>query len=184
MLVHHHQKTKIVATIGPASSSYERLKDLVNAGVDVFRLNFSHSSHEEHLEVINRILEINEKYQVHVGILADLQGPKIRIGKVVEGGIPLKPGDHIQFEVSDGSQKDEPLGNAERVFIRYNDFAKDVSEGERVLCDDGKIIFEVVQTDGKKLVELEVIHAGVLHSNKGVNLPDTKISIPSLDDWI
>jgi pyruvate kinase len=182
MLVHRHQKTKIVATLGPASSSYERLKELVKAGVDVFRLNFSHGSHEEHLEVINRILDINEKYQVHVGILADLQGPKIRIGRVVEGGIPLKAGDHIQFEVSDGSRKDEPLGNAEKVFIRYDDFAKDVSVGERVLCDDGKIIFEVVQSDEKSLVELKVIHAGVLHSNKGVNLPDTKISTPSMTE--
>ena len=170
------QNTKIVATVGPASSSYNQLLELVKAGVDVFRLNFSHGTHEEHKEVINNILYINEKYHVHVGILGDLQGPKLRIGKVEEGGILLEEGDEIDFV------NEECLGNKERVYMSYPEFARDVQAGEKILVDDGKLVFEVVKTNGKDRVTLKSKFGGRLSSNKGVNLPDTAISLPCLTE--
>lgn len=172
----HHQKTKIVATVGPACSSLQNLTSLVKAGVDVFRLNFSHGTHEDHLQVIQHILSINDSLGTHTGILADLQGPKLRVGKVEEGGIKLAIGDTIRFV------GEECIGNSERVYMSYQEFAKDVSVGERVLCDDGKLIFKVLKTDGKSEVVLKVLHGGILQSNKGVNLPDTNVSLPSLTD--
>ncbi len=170
------QKTKIVATIGPACSSHEVLKGLVEAGVDIFRLNFSHSTHEDHLEVIRKIAAINDTYGTHVGILADLQGPKLRIGIVQEGGIPLVQGDLIKFV----NTKCE--GNKERVYMSYPLFAQDVKIGEKVLCDDGKLVFQVVDTNKKDEVTLNTLHGGILKSNKGVNLPDTNVSQPSLTE--
>jgi len=174
MKINDIQNTKVVATIGPASSSYSNLLALVEAGVDVFRLNFSHGSHEDHQEVINHILYINEKYRFHVGILADLQGPKLRIGKVQEEGIDLEEGDEIFFT------NEKCLGTKEKVYMSYPSFAKDVNVGERILVDDGKLIFEVLETNGRDKVKLKSLYAGKLSSNKGVNLPDTKISLPCL----
>lgn len=171
-----NQNTKIVATVGPASSSYSQLLDLVKAGVDVFRLNLSHGSHDEHQEVINHVLYINETYKLHIGLLADLQGPKLRIGKVKDDGINLKPGDEIDFV------NEDCLGDADRVFMSYQDFAKDVTKGEKILVDDGKIVFKVVKTNGKDKVRLKTLYGGVLKSNKGVNLPDTSISLPSMTE--
>ena len=176
MLIEDQQNTKIVATIGPASKSKEVMKELVSAGVNVFRLNFSHGSHEDHQKSIDNITSINREYGTHVGILADLQGPKLRVGKVQEGGIPLKPGDVILFT------NEECLGTREKVYMNYKQFSSDVQVGERVLCDDGKLVFEVAETDGIGKVRLKTIYGGILHSNKGVNLPDTKISLPSLTE--
>lgn len=170
------QNTKIVATVGPASSSYSNLLELAKAGVDVFRLNFSHGTHEEHLEVINNILYINEKYNQHLGILADLQGPKLRIGKVEGEGIPLEEGDEIDFI------NQECLGNKDRVYMSYPQFAKDVSVGEKILVDDGKLVFKVVSTNKKDKVRLRTLFGGILKSNKGVNLPDTDISLPCMTE--
>lgn len=171
-----HQKTKIVATVGPACSSYENLLELVKAGVDVFRLNFSHGSHEDHLEVINRITYINEKYNLHISILADLQGPKLRVGKIENNALPLAEGDIVTFV-------NEPcIGNMERIYMSYPEFPTDVQVGEKVLVDDGKLVFEVVETNKKDTVRLKTLFGGILSSNKGVNLPNTHVSLPSLTE--
>lgn len=174
--IENRQNTKIVATVGPASSSPEKLESLIAAGVDIFRLNFSHGTHKDHQDVAERIIKLNTKLGTHVGILADLQGPKLRVGVVQEGGIPLNSGDEILFVL------EECIGNKDRVFMKYKHFAKDVEVGERVLCDDGKLVFEVIETDKVGKVRLKTIYGGILSSNKGVNLPDTKISLPSLTD--
>ncbi len=176
MKITDHQNTKIVATVGPASSSYENLLQLVQAGVDTFRLNFSHGEHEVHGEVINRITYINEKYGTHIGILADLQGPKLRVGKIEDNALPLEEGDIITFV-------NEPcVGNREKIYMSYKQFAADVEVGERVLVDDGKLVFEVVETNNVDTVKLKTLFGGTLSSNKGVNLPNTKISLPSLTE--
>ncbi len=176
MKIVDHQNTKIVATVGPACRSYENLLSLVKAGVDVFRLNFSHGSHEDHEEVIKRVTYINEKYGTHIGILADLQGPKLRVGKMEGEGLPIAEGDILTFV-------NEPcIGNSEKIYMSYEQFAADVNVGERVLVDDGKLVFEVIETNGTDTVKLKVLFGGVLKSNKGVNLPNTKISLPSLTE--
>ncbi len=172
-----HQNTKIVATVGPASDSHEKLLELVQAGVDVFRLNLSHGSHQQHEEVIKRVMDINDQYGEHIGILADLQGPKIRVGELPGKGIHLKEGDEIVFS-SDGPFE----GNKERIYIHYPDFATDVQEGEKILVDDGKIVFEVLTTDGAHDVRLKTRFGGTISSHKGVNLPDTEITLPSLTE--
>ena len=169
-----HQSTKIVATVGPASSSYDMLRDMAAAGVDVFRLNFSHGSHEEHKEVIERILKINAEYGWHIGILCDLQGPKIRIGKIGGRSVDLIDGSDIRFTTQ------EVLGDHKCVFINYPKFVDDVDVGDRVLLDDGQLILEVKEIVDRHNVILKVIHGGPLSSNKGVNLPDSHISLPCL----
>jgi pyruvate kinase len=168
------QNTKIVATVGPASSSYNTLLELVKAGVDVFRLNFSHGSHNDHLQVINNIGYINEKYNLHISLLADLQGPKLRVGKIENNKLEIKAGDVLTFT------NEECLGTMEKIYMSYEMFAEDVNVGENVLVDDGKLLFEVIETNKKDKVKLKSLYDGVLSSNKGVNLPNTKISLPSL----
>ena len=168
-------KTKVVATVGPASRSYENLLKLVKAGVNVFRLNFSHGSHEQHLEVMQSISKINETYGTHISILCDLQGPKLRVGLMKDGGVEVKNGSTILF-----TNKEEVEGTAEKVYMAYEYFANDVKPGEKVLIDDGKLVLEVIETNGTDEVKLKVVHGGVLKSRKGVNLPNTKISLPSL----
>jgi pyruvate kinase len=163
-----------VATVGPASSSYGNLLELVKAGVNIFRLNFSHGSHEDHLKVINHVSYLNEKYNLHIGILADLQGPKLRVGKIKDNKLPIKPGDILTFV-------NEPcIGTKEKIYMSYKQFAQDVKVGEKVLVDDGKLEFQVVETNKKDTVKLKVLFGGVLSSNKGVNLPNTAISLPSM----
>ena len=174
MKVVDHQNTKIVATVGPASSSPENLFELVKAGVDVFRLNFSHGTHDQHHEVIKSICAINEKYNLHVAILADLQGPKLRVGKIKDNALDIKEGDILTFT------NRECIGTMEAIYMSYQQFAQDVKVGEKVLVDDGKLVFEVVETDGKSEVKLKVLFGGVLSSNKGVNLPNTDISLPAM----
>ncbi len=174
MKIVDHQNTKVVATVGPASSSYDVLLDLVKAGVDVFRLNFSHGSHEDHLQVINHIAYINEKYGLHISILADLQGPKLRVGKIENNALPLQEGDVITFV------NEECIGNMEKIYMSYKQFPRDVEVGETVLVDDGKLVFEVIETNKNDTVRLKTMFGGVLSSNKGVNLPNTNVSLPSL----
>ena len=169
-------KTKIIATIGPASSSKIILKKLIFAGVDVFRLNFSHGSYDEFSQIIADIHDLNRKLETHVAILADLQGPKIRIGNIEGGGIDLKKNDEIVFstlptETGDG-----------KVFINYRHFPADVQKGEKILLDDGKITLMVSEVVNETEVKAKVLIGGKLTSRKGVNLPDTEISLPSLSE--
>jgi len=176
MKIVDHQNTKILATVGPASSPYATLLELVKAGVDVFRLNFSHGTHADHQEVINRITYINDKYNLHIGILADLQGPKLRVGQIEDNALELKAGDVVTFV------NEECVGTMEKIYMSYDRFAKDVNVGERVLVDDGKLVFEVVETNNEDTVRLKTLFGGTLSSRKGVNLPKTKISLPSLTE--
>ena len=173
-MINYNTKTKIIATMGPASSSKAQLKKLFKAGINVCRLNFSHGSHAGHLEVINRILELNDELGTNVAILADLQGPKLRIGDVENNGIELTNGAVIKFINT------PCLGNKERVYMSYTRFAQDVTIGDTILIDDGKLKLEVIATNGIDTVSAKVIFGGILSSKKGVNLPKTKISLPSL----
>ncbi|WP_113660734.1 pyruvate kinase [Pedobacter nanyangensis] len=169
-----HSRTKIVATLGPASAKPEVLYSMFNAGLDVCRLNFSHGSQADHQKVIDTIREINQKHKYNVGILADLQGPKIRIGMVKDGGINLVNGSKTTITTQ------ECVGNEERIYITYENFPQDVKAGEIILLDDGKLQMRVLETNYKDEVICEVVHGGILTSRKGVNLPNTKVSIPSL----
>ncbi len=170
------KRTKIVATLGPASANKQVLTNMIAKGVDVCRLNFSHGSQEDHLKVIQTINEINAEHPFNVGILADLQGPKIRIGKMKEGGAILVNGSKIEMTTQ------ELIGDENRVYISYENFPNDVAEGEIILLDDGKLQLRVLETNRKDTVTCEVVHGGVLTSRKGVNLPNTKVSIPSLTE--
>lgn len=167
-------KTKIIATLGPSSTALSKLKSLIQAGVNVFRVNFSHASHAEVLETVSNIREISTSTNTHVAILGDLQGPKIRLGTVEENS-KVKKGDLISITTNRVD-----FGNSSLVSINYPDFPKDVSENEKILVDDGKLIFKVVKTNKKDLVEAKVVQGGDLKSKKGVNLPNTKISLPAL----
>ena len=169
-------KTKIVATIGPACSSRSMLSKLISSGVDVFRINFSHATHVEVKKTISHIKDLRQEHNKHVTILGDLQGPKIRIGKVVSGCI-LKKGSQVVF-----TTKLVENGDSSVVQIGYNLFPKDVKKDEKVMVDDGKIILKVVKTNRSDEVTLEVVQGGELKSNKGVNLPNTKISLPALTE--
>ena len=170
------KKTKIVATLGPASSSRETIKAMMESGVNVFRINFSHADHKDVLERIQIIRELNVSLGFHVAILADLQGPKLRVGKMKEGTI-VKEGQEVSFTTEQVS-----VGTAEAIYMNYKQFPKDVSAGERVLLDDGKLVFEVISTDKKTSVHARVVQGGPLKSNKGVNLPNTNISLPALTE--
>ncbi|WP_316790480.1 pyruvate kinase [Pedobacter frigoris] len=169
-----HSRTKIVATLGPASAKPEVLYSMFNAGLDVCRLNFSHGSQADHQEVLDTIRSINEKYSYNVGILADLQGPKIRIGMVKDGGIQLVNGARTVITTQ------KCVGDEERIYITYEAFPKDVKPNEIILLDDGKLQMRVIETNLVDEVVCEVVHGGILTSRKGVNLPNTKVSIPSL----
>ncbi|MBF4470774.1 MULTISPECIES: pyruvate kinase [Flavobacterium] len=171
-----NKKTKIVATLGPACSTREIIKDMIEAGVNVFRVNFSHADYEDVKNKINIIRGINEEFGYTTGILGDLQGPKLRVG-VMEDGVVVNDGDLITFTTAE-----DIIGTSKRVFMKYQNFPNDVNPGERVLLDDGKLIFEIVETDKKSEVVARVIQGGELKSKKGVNLPNTKISLPALTE--
>ena len=169
-------QTKVIATIGPASSSREVLEKMFHEGVDVCRLNFSHGTHDDHLKVINIILELNQELNANVAILADLQGPKIRIGEVENNQVELKDCAEVVFVT------EKCLGTAKQLYLSYQNFPKDVKAGDFILVDDGKIKLEAIETNGKDTVKARVVHGGMLSSKKGVNLPNTKISMPSLTE--
>ena len=170
------KRTKIVATIGPASSSKEILRDMISAGMNVCRVNFSHGSYDDHKRVINSIRELNEELGSHVAILADLQGPKIRTGEMQDSGVLLKNGKTVLI------QTDDIIGTEKAFSINYNKLPNDVKKGEDILLDDGKLILKVVSSDGKKVITCKIIQGGILSSNKGVNFPNTRISMPSLTE--
>jgi len=165
--------TKIVATLGPASWHKEVLREMIAAGVNVFRVNFSHGDHATHRRTIQLIKSINEEYNHKIAILADLQGPKLRIGDVEEGA-EINPGDTLTFTTN------KVNGTAELVYMNYEQFPQDVNAGERILLDDGKLMCEVLETNKKDTVVTRVIQGGPLKSKKGVNLPNTKVSLPCL----
>lgn len=175
MSIPNFNKTKILATVGPASNNEEVLSSLAKAGANVFRLNFSHGSHEGHAEVIKIIRKINKEQQLNLGILQDLQGPKIRVGEMENGGVEILPGQKITIT------NDPVIGNAELVSTVYQNLPNDVKTGDRILIDDGNIELSVNNTDGKN-VRCIVIHGGILKSRKGINLPNTVVSAPSLTE--
>jgi pyruvate kinase len=168
------KKTKIVATLGPASSDKETLRQMFLSGLNVCRLNFSHGSHEDHAAVVKTIRELNDETGLNVAILADLQGPKIRTNEMENNGVELVNGSIVTIGI------EKVVGTAQRFSINYEKLPQDVQAGERILLDDGKLALEVVQTDGKKEFTAKVIHGGILSSKKGVNFPNTRISMPSL----
>jgi pyruvate kinase len=165
--------TKIVATMGPASWHKDVMKDMIKAGVNVFRVNFSHGDHETHRRTIRLVKELNEEFNCKTAVLADLQGPKLRIGDVEEGAV-INEGDTLTFTTNKVS------GTAELVYMNYQQFPQDVNTGEHILLDDGKLMCEVIETNKKDTVVTKVIQGGPLKSKKGVNLPNTKVSLPCL----
>ena len=170
------KKTKIVATLGPASSSKKVIEKMILAGVNVFRVNFSHADYNDVKKRIEIIRKVDEKLNTNTAILGDLQGPKLRVG-IIKEGVKVNPGNRVLFST------DNPfIGNAQKAYMNYQNFPKDVSKGERILLDDGKLIFEVTKTNNKNEVEAIVIQGGAFKSNKGVNLPNTKISLPALTE--
>lgn len=170
----NYRRTKIVATLGPATSTKEVIAAIIDAGVNVCRVNFSHGSYEDHENTINIIRQICDENGRNVAILADLQGPKIRVGQIENNGIILEQGQELIFTST------KCVGNNERVYISYQNFPKDVSPGETILLDDGKLNLKIKSTNKKDEVVAIVVHGGKLSSNKGVNLPNTKISLPCL----
>ncbi|MCU4188051.1 pyruvate kinase [Flavobacterium sp. HXWNR29] len=171
-----NKKTKIVATLGPACSTKEVIKKMIDAGVNVFRVNFSHADYTDVTERIQMIRELNEEFGYTTSILGDLQGPKLRVG-VMKEDVVVSKGDIITFTTAE-----DILGTASRVYMNYKEFPKDVNPGERILLDDGKLIFEVTKTDKNTEVEAVVVQGGPLRSKKGVNLPNTKVSLPALTE--
>lgn len=170
------KKTKIVATLGPATSSKEVLKGMLDEGANVFRINFSHADYKDVKERIAMIRELNEEFDYNAAILADLQGPKLRVGNM-KGEVVVNEGDEIIFATGKRFE-----GNKKRVYMTYDRFPQDAKPGEKILLDDGKLIFEVVSTDKKSEVKARVIQGGPLRSKKGVNLPNTNISQPALTE--
>ena len=170
------KKTKVVATLGPSCSEDSTIRKMVENGVDVFRINFSHADHKNVEKKIKIIRSISKELKVNISILADLQGPKLRIGLVDDGSF-LKVND--EFDLYNTNKF---TGNSKKAFINYAKFASDVNVGEKVLLDDGKIILEIKSTNKKDYVKSKVIQGGELKSKRGVNLPNTKISLPALTD--
>ena len=170
------KKTKIIATLGPASSSSDSIEKLIKEGVDVLRINFSHSSHDEADTLIKEIRKTNTKLNTNTSILADLQGPKLRIGEIIPG-TNLDIGSKLKIKTGK-----EFIGDNNMLFVNYESLPKDISEGEKILIDDGKIILKVTDTNKKDQIITEVIQGGEISSNKGFNLPNTNISQPALTD--
>jgi len=169
------KRTKIVATLGPATNSREIIEEMIESGVNVFRINFSHADYPDVEKRVNIIRQINQEKGIHVAVLGDLQGPKLRVG-VMNDGVNVEIGDTFTFTT------EECKGTQEKAFMTYQKFPKDVEVGEHILVDDGKLLFEVTDTDRKTTVTTKVLRGGPLNSKKGVNLPNTKISLPALTE--
>lgn len=169
-----NKRTKIVATMGPASDSQETIMEMIKQGLDVCRINFSHGSHEDHAKTIENIRKADEKLGTNTAILADLQGPKLRVGEFEGDGLMLEDGKEITFTTIEG--------DSEKIYITYPQFAKDVKVGEKILLDDGKLQLEALSTNGTDEVVARINHGGLLKNKKGVNLPNTRISLPCLTE--
>jgi pyruvate kinase len=170
---HIHHKTKIVATVGPACDQYDQLKNLVIAGVNVFRLNFSHGSHEDKKIIIEHIRGINKELGCTVAILGDLQGPKLRVGEIENNRLDVKEGDILTFT------NIKCVGTLEKIYVSYPNLAGDVVVGNTIMIDDGKIEVIVHSVESNGDVKVKVTLGGIISSKKGINLPDTKISLPA-----
>jgi pyruvate kinase len=175
-LLHKSHRTKIVATVGPASDTYEKLLDLVKAGANVFRLNFSHGTHEDKLKIIEHVRMINKTEPYNIALLGDLQGPKLRVGEIANNALPLLPGDILTFT------NEKLVGTKERIYVSYPNLHSDVKPGNIIMIDDGKIEVQVKKILPNNDVQVEVLLGGILSSKKGINLPDTKISLPALTE--
>ncbi len=175
-MLNKRKKTKIVATLGPATSKKETLKAMLDEGVNVFRINFSHADYDDVKARIKMIRDLNDEYGYNAAILGDLQGPKLRVG-VMQEEVIVNEGDEIIFATGERFE-----GTKDRVYMTYKRFPQDAKPGEKILLDDGKLIFEVVSTDKKSEVKAKVIQGGPLKSKKGVNLPNTNISQPALTE--
>jgi pyruvate kinase len=171
-----HHKTKIVATVGPACETYDQLKNIVIAGVNVFRLNFSHGTHEDKKKIIDNIRGINKELNCTIAILGDLQGPKLRVGEIENNRLEVKEGDILTFTNT------KCIGTLDKIYVSYPNLAGDVVVGNTIMIDDGKIevLVHSVETNGD--VKVKVTLGGIISSKKGINLPDTKISLPALTE--
>jgi pyruvate kinase len=174
--LHAGKRTKIVATVGPACDSYEQLLALVKAGVNVFRLNFSHGTHEDKARIIEYIRKMNKVEPYNISILADLQGPKLRVGEIENGALQIDEGDELTFT------NEKLVGTKEKIFVSYPNLHADVKPNEKILIDDGKMEVVVTEIKANQDVKVKVLLGGTLYPKKGVNLPDTNISLPSLTE--
>lgn len=173
---HTTHRTKIVATVGPACDTYDKLLELVKAGVNVFRLNFSHGTHEDKAKIIEHIRQINKTEPYNIAILGDLQGPKLRVGEIENGQIEVAEGDILTFT------NEKVIGTKEKIYVSYPNFHSDVKIGNTILIDDGKLEVRVLSIEKNNDVKVVVTLGGTLSSKKGINLPDTKITLPALTD--
>src|SRR5450755_299545 len=175
-LEHTFHRTKIVATVGPACDTYDKLLSLVKAGVNVFRLNFSHGSHEDKTKIIEHIRKINVSEPFNIAILGDLQGPKLRVGEIAGGSMLVEEGEILTFTNT------KLVGNKERIYVSYPNLHEDVKVGNIIMIDDGKLEVKVISIEKNHDVRVQVKLGGILSSKKGVNLPDTKISLPAITE--
>ncbi|WP_276501618.1 pyruvate kinase [Terrimonas pollutisoli] len=176
-ILHTYHKTKIVATVGPACDTYEKLLELVKVGVNVFRLNFSHGTHENKAMIIDHIRKINKTEPYNIAILGDLQGPKLRVGDIENGALKIEPGDILTF-----TSREKVVGTKEKIYISYPNLHNDVKVGEKIMIDDGKLEVIVVEVTTSGDVKVRVTYGGMLLPKKGVNLPDTAISLPAMTE--
>ncbi len=176
-LDHTSHRTKIVATVGPSCDTYEKLLELVKAGVNVFRLNFSHGVYEDKLKVIQHIRRMNDEEPYNISILADLQGPKLRVGDIQNGLLEINTGDILTF-----TSKEKVLGTKEKIYVSYPNLHSDVKVGNKILIDDGKLEVVVIEITPDDEVKVAVTYGGILLPKKGVNLPDTEISLPAMTE--
>jgi pyruvate kinase len=175
-LAHMDHRTKIVATVGPACDKYDQLLALVKAGVNVFRLNFSHGSHEDKKTIIDHIRTINKTEPYNIAILGDLQGPKLRVGEIKDNALDAKVGDILTLT------NEKCIGTHEKIYVSYPNLAGDVVVGNTIMIDDGKIEVKVLSVEANGDVKVTVTLGGIISSKKGLNLPDTKISLPALTE--
>ena len=175
-LAHSNHRTKIVATVGPSCDTYEKLLELVRTGVNVFRLNFSHGNHENKAKIIEHIRLINKTEPFNIAIIGDLQGPKLRVGEIENGSLEIKEGDIITFT------NEKVLGTKEKIYVSYPNLHSDVHIGNIIMIDDGKLEVKVTGIEKNNDVTVKVILGGIISSKKGINLPDTKISLPALTE--
>lgn len=175
-ILHNQKRTKIVATVGPSCNTYEKLLQLVNAGANVFRLNFSHGSHEEKKPIIEHIREIIKNEPFNIGIIADLQGPKLRVGELETDSVRLNDGDELILT------SEKVKGNSKKIFVSYPNLVSDIQAGERIFLDDGKMELEVIKSINSKELLTRINLGGTLLPRKGVNFPDSELTMPSLTE--